>query len=89
MQRHEADITESIYHYLDMIYDDSYMFDYPFNVLKVSNTLIPAIKHSSEVQHSVRLFRIFGWRAHDHSSNNQTSIKPLSIDNTTNECNNS
>jgi hypothetical protein len=77
MQRHEADINEPIYYYLAIIHGDSYMFDYPFNVLKVSNTLIPAIKRSSEVRHSVRLFRLFAWRAHDHSSNNQTSIKPL------------
>jgi hypothetical protein len=49
MQKHEPDINESIYHYLAILYDDNYMFDYPFNAHKVSNTLIPAIKRSFEV----------------------------------------
>jgi hypothetical protein len=90
MQKREADIDEPIYHYPAILSGDYYMFDYPFDAPESSNTLIPPVLHSTESRHSISLFDVFDWKAHDHRYDDETSIKPSpTMNDDANEWNNS
>jgi hypothetical protein len=60
------------------------MFDYPFDAPESSHILLPTMTHSTESQHSISLFDVFDWKAHDRLNDAETSL----ININTNEWNN-
>ncbi|UJR32233.1 hypothetical protein I4U23_019699 [Adineta vaga] len=87
IEKREIDIDEPIYHNSAILSGDYYMFDYLFDTQESSDTILQSMIHTTESEHSIRLFDLFEGKVHNQVNDLEIDLKSLSMNNNTYEWN--